>query len=142
MPTKSVTPAKLNALTNDLLNARINFETGSFSIRLTATVLTAATLSNASITEVTGTNYTAGGIPLTTTIEGTAPTQILRSSTAMQWTKGAGAVTDAAFAYIYESTSGRIVGIADIRDGANPLDTTNDDLIITFDNGTDILQLA
>ena len=140
MPTKNVAPTRLDDLNDDLINARIS-ASNTFSVRLTPTVLTAALASDAAVTEVTGTNYTAGGIVLTVTVGGTKPVRILQSSTAMQWTKGAGAFTDAASAYIHDDTAGRILGFIDIRDGSTAIDTTADDLILTFANGTDILQL-
>ena len=142
MPTRAINFTPLNGLTNDIVSELHNFAADTFSVRLVTEVVTAATATNATLTEVTGANYTAGGIVQTTSVTGTEPNLVLESSTTNLWSENASGFTNAASAVVYNDTSGRILTFADIRDGVTPVSSAAKDVQVNFENGTDILSLG
>lgn len=142
MPTRAITFTLLNGLANDIVSEVHNFGSDTFSVRLVTDVVTSATATNASLTEVTGNNYSAGGIAQATSVTGTAPNLVLESSTTNLWSEDAAGFTDAASAVVYNDTANRIVCFADIRDGVTPVSSAAQDVQVNFENGTDILSLA
>lgn len=145
MATRAISFVKVDDLTDDLIEGRHEFSADVFSIRLSPTVLAASIASNAAITQVTGTNYTAGGILLAATVSGTKPVRTLQSAVDLKWLEDATGFADAATAYIYNDTKGRVLAISDIRDAGNGnavVDSTGQDVDINLENGTDILTIS
>ena len=70
MPSIATTLTALSGFLADYHVSRLhNINSDQFAIRLVTEVVTAATATNATLTEVTGDNYVAGGLDLTTNVD-------------------------------------------------------------------------
>lgn len=142
MAERAITYALLNDFSIDFGNAEINLGTDTFSMRLVTDIVTVATLTNASLTQVTGTNYTAGGIVLSTSVSGTAPIQTLESSTTISWVADATGFTGAVSAVLYSDTAGKAIAFSDIRKAGLAIDSTSDPVTISLENDSDLFTIG
>lgn len=142
MATRAITFNLVNGFHVDLANKLHNLTTDTLSIRLTSTTIAVTTATNAALTEVTGTNYTAGGIVCSQTLSTVAAATTIESAIDFLWTEHATGFTDAYMAVIYNDTASRIIAISDIRDGTTVVDSTGQDVDINLENGTDLFNLG
>ena len=121
--------------------------TTDYSCMLITTLPTAAatTPDTADFVQVSGTNYTAGGIALTTSWTESGGTVTFGSSVNPSWTQSAGAPTNIVAALIYSETAAGEDAIAfidmTVDGGATPISLVDGDITITFTGGT-IFTLA
>lgn len=130
------------------ISGLINLSTTTdFSCMLITTLPTAAaaTPDTADFTEVSGTNYTAGGIPLTTAWTESGGTITFSSSVNPSWTQAAGAPTNIVAALIYSETAVGEDALAfidmTVDAGVTPISLVDGDITITFTGGN-IFTLA
>ena len=121
--------------------------TTDFSCMLITTLPTAAatTPDSADFTQVSGTNYTAGGIALTTSWVESGGTITFGSSVNPAWTQAAGAPVNIVAALIYSETAVGEDALAyidmTVDAGATPISLVDGDITITFTGGN-IFTLA
>lgn len=142
MPTRAITVTAFDGFTADLMAGLHTFGTDDIRAMLVTAVPAASTATNAALTEVTGANYTAGGMALSATLGGVAPQSILQTAVDTLWSENASGFTDAAAVVVRNATSGRLIAFADIRDGATVVDSTVQDVDVNWANGGDIVSVG
>ena len=143
MATRNITFALLNGFSLDAISGLHTLTTDALNIQLVTDVVTAATATNTALTEVTGANYTAGGIACSQTINTAGAVNTVQSAVDFLWTENASGFTGANSAVIRNQTSGRIIAFADIRDGGTTaVDSTGQDVDINLANGTDLFTVG
>ena len=149
MPVRGITFNKMNGFLADVFNLNLHdLDTDVFSMRLTSNVIATTDPTNTALTEVVGNNYTAGGIVLATNVDiGASGELTLEATNDIKWLEDAAGFTDAATAVVYNDTSGRIVSVADIRDGGTPVSSVAQDVDINLPNvngsvNPDLLYIA
>lgn len=146
MPTRAEAYTLMNGYSEDLSKGRHNLETDALHMVLVTDVITAATATNFAFTQVTGNNYTAGGLACNQTLNLSAlPIVDVESTTNFLWSEDAAGFNNAATALIYNTTSGRIIAFADIRDEGNGqalVDSTGQDVDINLENTNRLFSLG
>lgn len=139
MPSRAITAVGYKGVPEDLWRGRHNVDTHTFKAMLVTAVPNPNDATNAAYTEVTGSNYTAGGIDIAATLDiSAAPLTILQSAVDLLWPEHASGFTNAAAVVITNVTSGRHIAYGDIRDGAAPVDSTQGSADVNLGNGTDV----
>lgn len=142
MATRSETFTVINGFHLDCANGVHNLATDVFSLRLTSTLVSLTDATNTALTEVTGANYTAGGILCSKTISTVAGLTTYQSAVDFKWLDNASGFSDAYMAVIYNDTTSRIMAISDIRDGTTVVSSIGQDVDINMENGTDLFTIG
>lgn len=143
MATRNITFTLLNAVSSDLAAELHQLTSDALNILLVTDVLTAATASDFALTEVTGNNYTAGGIACAQTLDVSGNIVTVQSAVDFLWSEDASGFTNANFAVIRNQTSGRIIAIADIREGGTTaVSSAAQDVDINLENGSDLFTIG
>lgn len=142
MATRAITFTLFNGFTNDLITELHNLSSDTLQIRLVTDVAAATDATNTAFTEVTGANYSAGGIACSQTVNVAGAVNTIQSAVDFLWSENASGFTNANSAIIYNSTSSRAIAFADIRDGVTAVGSTNQDVDINLENGTDLFSLG
>ena len=142
MPTRSITFNVANGLAADLAAELHNFSSDALSIRLTTNAVPVTTATNSALSEVTGANYTSGGIACSQTLSSSGGSVTVQSSEDFLWSANGSGFTNAHSAVIYNDTSSRIIAVADIRDGSTVVDSSSQDVDINLENGTDLFTIG
>lgn len=132
-----------------LLNGTHDLDTHTFKVMLIndTTVPTAATATpvKADFTEVSGSNYTAGGESLTVSLTEAAGTVTFDFTNDITWTQHASGPTDIEYAIVYNDTAASDDAIAFIDmttdAGVTPLSLADGDIKITW-NANGLFQLS
>jgi hypothetical protein len=133
-----------NGLADDLATAQHNVGTHVFKAMLITTIPGVGDATSNAYTEVTGTNYTAGGIDLEMTLGGTAPQAILQSAVDTLWSEDATGFTDAKAVVVRNTTTGKNVCFGDITadEGTTPVSSAAQDVDVNWANGTDVTTIG
>lgn len=142
MATRNITFTLFNGFTNDLITEQHNLSSDTLQIRLVTDVAAATDATNTAFTEVTGANYSAGGIACSQTVNVAGAVNTIQSAVDFLWSENASGFTGANSAIIYNSTSSRAIAFADLRDGATAVDSTGQDVDINLENGTDLFTVG
>lgn len=149
MAQRAITFNKMNGFLADAFNAKLHdLDTDVFSMRIVTDVVAVSDATNLAFTEVTGNNYTAGGIVMATNVDIGANGELtLESTTDLKWLEDAAGWPDGNSAIVVNDTSGRIVSVADIRDGASAVSSVAQDVDINLPNvngsaNPDLLYIA
>lgn len=142
MATRAITFNVLDGFHLDLANGVHNLSTNALSIRLTSTTIAVTAATNTALTEVTGANYTAGGILASASANTVAGVTTYESAVDFKWLDNASGFSDAYMAVIYNDTTSRIIAVSDIRDGATVVSSIGQDVDINLENGTDLFTLG
>lgn len=138
MAIRAITFTEMDNFHLDLGAELHNLDTDVISVRLTSTAILVTDATNSALTEVTGTNYTAGGILASMTTNTTAGQSIYQSAVLFKWVADLTGFSDAYMAVIYNDTASRIIAIADIRDGTTVVDSSTEAVTVNMANATDL----
>lgn len=144
MPTYNATMTLFNGYNEDKLKARHDVGTHTYRAMLLTAIPTATTATNATLTEVTGDNYTAGGVDISATLGVSGAQATIQSSVdlAQSWIESAGGFTDARAIAIRNATTGRLVCFGDITQdgGTTPVSSVDGPVDVNWNGGTNILR--
>lgn len=140
MATRAETLSLMNGFHVDNDDNVINLGSDVFSMRLTSTVIAITDLTSAALTEVVGSNYTAGGILVSLTKSTVAGKTTYQSAVDIKWLDHVSGFTDAYMCVLYDDTASRIIAISDIRDGTTVVSNQGQDVDLNAENGTDLFS--
>lgn len=144
MPSRAVTRSFFNGFSRDLSNGLHNFSSAVIKAKLVTALPTVATATNAVLTEVTGANYTAGGIDLSVSVGGVLPQTLIESAIDTLWAENPAGFTNAVAVVVHNETSGRMISFGDITvdAGTTPVSSAVQDVDVNWANGTEICKIG
>lgn len=142
MPTYNASMTLFNGYNQDKLLGRHIVGTHSYRAMLLTTIPTANTATDAALTEVTGDNYTAGGVDISATLNVSGAQATVQSAVdlAQTWVQSAGGFTGARAVVIRNATTGRLVCFGDITQdgGTTPVSSVDGPVDVNWNGGTNI----
>lgn len=142
MAARAITFNLLEGFSVDLWNELHNLNSDVLSMRISSNAITLDSSTSATITEVTGNNYTAGGILCDHSMDVSGNINIAQSIIDFLWDEDAAGFTDGYTAYIFNNTAGLVIARADIRDGATLVSSAAQSVDINIENGTDLFTFT